>query len=100
MAVVARRIGTWEDASIILEADYDTILNFIITIRCINNSSMAVLVEAVQRSNGRSRSIVFPAETTTEINIPTGVGTRLVQLWEPTRQKFYGVGFSVLVPAP
>lgn len=94
-----RLIGTWENKTIVAEIDYDA-SDRITTLRFTNDSDMDVYAEAVQTSNGRKYSKKFLAHTTSEITIPIGVASRLVQLWDPVRSRWHGIDFSVLVPSP
>lgn len=96
MAIVTKTLGG--DTNVIFEVDYDDVNLRLTALRCINNSPNQVWAQATQLSNRRTYQKTFDANSTTEINIPTGVANRLNITITPSG-KIDGVDYFTMSPA-
>jgi hypothetical protein len=98
MATVTRTIAILADdvsgELATLEVDYDDVQLRINVVRCINPTSLGVVVVAERLSNGRTYTNTFPAGQTSAINIPSGPNDRLAVTID-ARGRLDGVEYHV-----
>jgi hypothetical protein len=101
--MATRRVAAFNDETVVVDAVYDDEDN-VTGVRVTNTSADDVYVEAVQvtdgPSNGRKHGGRFLASTTTTLPIGTGPVVRIRQHWNAQRERWDGVEFRCLVPAP
>jgi len=99
LATATLRIGSHDEGRCLTEVEYDDVTRVVSLLRVINNSAVAVLIEAVLLADGRFYDHRVPALSTASRNIPQGPATRLTFAVNAAG-KLDGVEFHIMWPAP
>lgn len=75
--IITHRVGGFDNDRVVWEYDYDDTTLYVVTLRCINQTDHAVWASATDTIRNRTYERTWPANATTEQNIPTGQANRL-----------------------
>lgn len=102
MATVSEQYGVWRGVDgqpATVTRDYDDQTLVMTGFHCNNQSASPLQVTVTHLATGRTRSILCPANTVTNLSLPTQANQRLTHN-RNAAGKLDGIEWSVLIPAP
>lgn len=101
MAIVTKRLGSWEDGQVVWELDWDDATLKLRELRCLNTSPFVAVAECWSIADPTFRHVITVRPETSPFsqNIPAGVANRY-DIGIDARGRLSGVDYRYYLQAP